>query len=453
MDMEGTDAQVPDAEDVVASLSIGDLAKHTGLSPATLRVWETRHGFPVPQRLESGHRRYSDTDVEQIRAVLRRKDAGTRLEQAIAQTMAAARPGVPSVYAELRRHHPALGVYRLRKSTLLAMSWAIEDEFCAKADRANIWGAFQEERHYRAAQPRWSELARVAAGAVVLAGFAQHDPDASPVEVALTPDAPMRREWAVVCDAVDLPVVLTAWELPGQDATTDRERIFESMWTVDPEAVRDAARVCAAVARDAGATGLPDELHEGRAVEPDGRLRRPDRRLAQSRTRPRIDFTCARRRFPSTRRRCEPLVGFVGTRVRGGGPSASRSWSASRTRAATRLRCCERCSEALTTSRGPSRLTARARWVSVSDGEPARSSESSTRLSVVFTDCPPGPDDFENCSTSSPAGITRPSGNPGPARTTRSWPGVTATPTPWRGRCPSPSVRRPHGCARGRPRR
>jgi hypothetical protein len=34
------------------------------------------------------------------------------------------------------------------------------------------------------------------------------------------------------------------------------------------------------------------------------------------------------------------------------------------------------------------------------------SKDSSTRLSVVFTDCPPGPDDRENRSRSSAAGIT-----------------------------------------------
>ena len=33
--------------------------------------------------------------------------------------------------------------------------------------------------------------------------------------VQLPDDAPMRREWAVVCDAPDYPAMLTAWELPG----------------------------------------------------------------------------------------------------------------------------------------------------------------------------------------------------------------------------------------------
>jgi DICT domain-containing protein len=70
--------------------------------------------------------------------------------------------------------------------------------------------------------------------------------------VHLPADAPMRREWAVVCDAADHPAVLTAWELPGQSTVADRDRLFESIWTVEPGAVRDAARACAQVAQQLG---------------------------------------------------------------------------------------------------------------------------------------------------------------------------------------------------------
>jgi DNA-binding transcriptional MerR regulator len=215
-------------------------------------MWESRHGFPVPRRLESGHRRYSEGDVQAIRSVVRHKDAGTRLELAIARAMADAQPAAPSIYAHLRRRHPQLGVHRLKKSTLLALSWAIEDEFCAKADRATIYGAFQRERYYRKAQPRWTEISRVSAGTTVFADFEESDSEQSPQEVRLPADAPMRREWALVCDARDLPVVLTAWELPGQDGVADHKRLFESMWSVDSAAVHDAARVCASVASRAG---------------------------------------------------------------------------------------------------------------------------------------------------------------------------------------------------------
>ncbi len=242
-----------------AALTIGDLAARTGLSTATLRMWESRHGFPVPHRRESGHRRYTEADVTAIETVVRHKDAGTRLELAIARAMADAEPASPSIYAFLKRRHPTLGVHRLRKSTLVALSWAIEDEFCSKAERATIYGAFQRERHYRDSEDRWREIARVSAGTTAFADFAESDAESSPRLVTLPDDAPMRREWAVVCDAIDLPVVLTAWELPGQEDVPDRERLFESMWTVDGEAVHDAARVCAAVARENG-VDHPDVL-------------------------------------------------------------------------------------------------------------------------------------------------------------------------------------------------
>ncbi|MGN6162409.1 MAG: MerR family transcriptional regulator, partial [Marmoricola sp.] len=127
MDHEAHAAQAPGT----AVLTIGDLAQRTGLSPAVLRMWETRYGFPEPTRLASGHRRYSDADVALVQQVLRRKEAGLRLEVAIAEAAATRPPESPSVFAELRRRHPGLAVHRLRKSTLIALSWAIEDECCA----------------------------------------------------------------------------------------------------------------------------------------------------------------------------------------------------------------------------------------------------------------------------------------------------------------------------------
>ena len=53
-------------------LAIGELVERTGVSEGTLRMWERRHGFPVPERLSSGHRRYSESDVELVNSVLRK---------------------------------------------------------------------------------------------------------------------------------------------------------------------------------------------------------------------------------------------------------------------------------------------------------------------------------------------------------------------------------------------
>lgn len=246
------------------NLTIGDLARRTGLTPPVLRMWESRHGFPTPHRLASGHRRYSEEHVELVRQVLRRRDAGIRLDVAIAEARGSTPPGTSSVFAEIRRRHPRLTPYRLRKSTLLALSWALEDEFCARAERPVLFGAFQDERFYQAAAPRWRELARVARSTMVLGDFTSPEdfPRGGPIPVHLAADAPLRREWAVVCDAPDLSACLTAWELPGQTEVPDRHRIFESIWTVDPRAVRDAARVCAQVAQSAGVVEAQALLYE-----------------------------------------------------------------------------------------------------------------------------------------------------------------------------------------------
>lgn len=247
----GTDATDP-------AFSIGDLAEQTGVSAATLRIWETRHGFPEPARLASGHRRYSDADVRAVSRVVALRDSGVRLDAAIARVRAQGEAAAAadeeaghSVFARLRRDHPALLPSRLTKRTLLAMSWAIEDEFCAQARPAHLFGAFQRVKHFESARARWTDMARLSSSTFVYADFAAVS-SGPVVEIPLAPDGPMSREWAVVCDSPDLSVALTAWELPGQAEVRDADRVFESLWTVDPGPVRDAARVCVGVAAAAG---------------------------------------------------------------------------------------------------------------------------------------------------------------------------------------------------------
>jgi MerR family transcriptional regulator, light-induced transcriptional regulator len=242
-------------------LSIGDLAEATGVNVTTLRAWESRFGFPQAMRLPSGHRRYRREDVAAVRAVAQRRDSGLRLDVAVAEVVDTARPSSGSVFATLRRQHPHLRAERLHKSTLTALSWAIEDEFCAQADRARIFGAFQTGALFRPSRSRWAELGRVAASATVLADFgdgAAPGDDPTLARIHLDAASPMRREWAVVCDSRDLPVALTAWEIPGQEDVADARRVFEAIWTVDPQAVRHAARTCAQVAHEADPTvGAP----------------------------------------------------------------------------------------------------------------------------------------------------------------------------------------------------
>lgn len=271
---------------IAQGLSIGDLARRTGLTPATLRVWETRYGFPQPQRLDSGHRRYDEHAVALVQQVLRRKDAGVRLETAIAEAAAARRTPVASVFAELRRRHPHLSPQPLRKSTLLALTWAMEDECCARAQRPTLFAAFQHERFYRRAEARWTELARTARTTVLFAErtATSRSPTGEPPTgrsgtgrttlIHLPADAPMRREWSLVCDAPGHCAALAAWELPGQADVRDPDRVFEAVWTLEPPAVRDAARTCAALTRQLAPHEALDLNHlDGPPREPTDDLR------------------------------------------------------------------------------------------------------------------------------------------------------------------------------------
>jgi DICT domain-containing protein len=237
--------------------TIGELARRTGVTQAVLRTWEARHGFPVPERSSSGHRRYRERDVALVNRVLERQRAGVRLEVAIEDVLSAAEPALLSVFAMLRSQHPQLAPQPLHKSTLLALTHAIEDEYLAGGDSGVIFGAFQQERFYRASRPRWSELARQSRTCMVFADFTEVTEGVAsqePAQVPLATHAPMRREWAIVAEASGLSVCLAGWEPLGQHHTLDRHRRFDVVWTVDPYVTRAAARVCVEVARTAGSS-------------------------------------------------------------------------------------------------------------------------------------------------------------------------------------------------------
>src|SRR5689334_17762917 len=114
-------------------LGMGDVVGRTGVAEATLRMWERRYGFPAPQRLASGHRRYSERDVEMIRAVAAKRAAGLALPVAVEQARSEGSQPTTSVFAALRRRRPDLEPRVLLKPMMLALSHAIEDEAAARA--------------------------------------------------------------------------------------------------------------------------------------------------------------------------------------------------------------------------------------------------------------------------------------------------------------------------------
>lgn len=232
-----------------ALLTIGELSTRTGLSPQLLRTWETRYGFPEPTRLPSGHRRYAEADARAVRRALEERDRGVRLELAIDHARRAESVTASgSVYAALTGRHPGLASYPLAKRTLLALSWAIEDECAALASHGILLGAFQQGRFFEHSRARWEDLARTAQQALVVADFDRHDDDASPARVALPDSAALMREWIVVHESSAFAAALVAWELPGQHDRPDSERLFEALWTVEGEVVRDTGVLVAEAA-------------------------------------------------------------------------------------------------------------------------------------------------------------------------------------------------------------
>jgi DICT domain-containing protein len=234
-----------------------EMSARSGVSEATLRMWEVRHGFPRPRRVPSGHRRYSEQDLARVRAVIRGREQGLSLQAAIdlAHDLGDEQPA--SVYASLRGRFPQLEPQVLTKPAMLVLSRAIEDECMARAERPLLFGAFERERFYRASEGRWRELARTAERAVVFAGFARaRRPKGGPIEVPIPPADPVAREWAIVCESRGFGACLAGWERPGDTAG---ERLFEAVWTVEAPAVRLAAQVCVRLAA-ASAPDLVEDL-------------------------------------------------------------------------------------------------------------------------------------------------------------------------------------------------
>lgn len=66
-----------------ARLSIGALAGATGIPIETLRTWESRYGYPVPERKPSGHRVYPLSSVPRLKRIAQALASGHRAGQVV----------------------------------------------------------------------------------------------------------------------------------------------------------------------------------------------------------------------------------------------------------------------------------------------------------------------------------------------------------------------------------
>jgi DICT domain-containing protein len=248
-------------------MSTAQLSARTGLPAGTLRMWESRHGFPSPARLPGGHRRYSQRDAEAVLEVLRLREQGLSLPAAIERARRQEQPSERSVFAGLRRRRPDLAATVCQKQLLVAISHAIEDECLAHAGRGLVFGSFQRQKFFQAAEPRWRELARTARLAVAVADFPEiAQPPLAAAQVPLQIHHPMAREWTLIVDAPGAHACLTAWEHPGGGHLPDHARRFEVIWSFEREIVRAASEVAAELLNDLApeiAARVPDAIADG----------------------------------------------------------------------------------------------------------------------------------------------------------------------------------------------
>jgi len=252
-----------------AVLPIREVSRRTGIPAAGLRNWEQRYGLPRPERSPSGQRLYRESDCTLLLEVQRGRASGLSLPAAMERATRAVDNRGISIFAGLRQHHPELQTHVMSKRILLALTRAIEDECCARAQRPVLAGSFQTQAFYRAAQRRWADLARSAEYTLVFADFRTTRRRPGPLaEIQIPEQSPMRREWVLVCDAPDQPACVAGWEYPGQQHPHDADRVFEALWSVDPAVVRSAARIATQHAAPA-LPDLPARLHARLSEQPD----------------------------------------------------------------------------------------------------------------------------------------------------------------------------------------
>jgi DICT domain-containing protein len=227
-----------------SSLTTAQLAQRTGVPAGTLRMWEARYGFPVPERRPGGHHRYSDQDAEAVLEVLRLRELGLSVSAAIERVRSRMRAQPASIFAGLRSQRPDIPPVLVRKRALLEITRAIEDEYCARAGAGVLIASFQRERYYRQSERRWRELSRTAELAIVLADFpALRVPTQGPIEIPIRRDQALSREWTLIVDAPQAHACLAAWEHAGVASEPDGDRRFELLWSFEPVAVHAAAQV------------------------------------------------------------------------------------------------------------------------------------------------------------------------------------------------------------------
>ena len=155
-----------------------------------------------------------------------------------------------SVLASLLQAMPQLRQQVYFKSSLTALSHAMEDQVLAGADRPLIIANFQRERFYRQEAHRYRRIAQRTAQVYVLAAPETDFKNSSNAyeTVAFDPEDGLSQEWHLVVIGRQYANCLICRErfLPVSDNTDsemDTARRFEGIWTFNREVCQKAAEI------------------------------------------------------------------------------------------------------------------------------------------------------------------------------------------------------------------
>jgi DNA-binding transcriptional MerR regulator len=109
---------------------IGAVARLTGITPDTLRIWERRYAAVSPQRSPRGGRLYSAGDLERLRLMKQLVDAG----DAIGEVAGLETETLQHRLEEARRLPPQTAPMRMSPCRVAVVGLALDDELRAAGD-------------------------------------------------------------------------------------------------------------------------------------------------------------------------------------------------------------------------------------------------------------------------------------------------------------------------------
>ncbi|WP_033374516.1 DICT sensory domain-containing protein [Spirulina subsalsa] len=152
-----------------------------------------------------------------------------------------------SILADLLKVLPDWRPQMYFKSSLIALSHAMEDQVLAGSSSPLVIATFQQERFYRQEAHRYRRIAQKSDQVYVLAApeteFRNHSGDYE--TVAFAPTDGLAQEWHLVVlgDSYATCLICREKSSPGDESTLgmDSNRRFEGIWTFDRQVAQEAA--------------------------------------------------------------------------------------------------------------------------------------------------------------------------------------------------------------------